>query len=253
MVAPQSTPVIVLSGFLGAGKSPLLNYLLSDPAFGDTAVIINEFGDISIDHDLVRVGEREMMITTTGCLCCTVGSDVRTSSFELHESFKHQLGRGFSRVIVETTGLADPAPVINQLIPGGTPAAGLRDHVVARRFHLAGFVCVVDVLAAQQTMDGHFECLKQIAFADRIVLTKTDLTNGANGPSGVAHLLDQLREINPPAAIVDRRAPEFDLPALFQPRNFAVAKRSEDVEGWLAVESALAQEESLNAQSADDK
>jgi G3E family GTPase len=239
MTAPQSTPVIVLSGFLGAGKSTLLSDLLSDPAFGDTAVIINEFGDISIDHDLVRVGEREMMITTTGCLCCTVGSDVRTSLFELHESVQQQLGRGFSRVIVETTGLADPAPVINQLIPGGTPAAGLRDHVVARRFHLAGFVCVVDVLAAEQTLDQHFECLKQIAFADRIVLTKTDLAENL-----IDDLRRQLADINPTADVVDRHAAEFDIARLFEAREFATAERKEDVEDWLALDRVLAAEQS---------
>ena len=200
MMEPQSTPVIVLSGFLGAGKSTLLNDLLSDPAFGDTALIINEFGDISIDHDLVRVGEREMMITTTGCLCCAAGSDVRASLFELHESVEKQFGRGFSRVIVETTGLADPAPVVNQLIPGGAPAIGVRDYVVAQRFHLAGFVCVVDVLAAEQTLDQHFECLKQIAFADRIVLTKTDLAENLIGG-----LRRQITDINPTADVVDRR------------------------------------------------
>lgn len=253
MIVPPSIPVTILSGFLGAGKSTLLNDLLAHPEFADTAVVINEFGDISIDHDLVRLGEREMMVTTTGCMCCTAGSDVRSSLFDLHEASQRQLGRSFARVIVETTGLADPAPIVNQLIPGGAAAAGLRDHVVARRFHLAGFVCVVDVTTAEQTMDRHFECLKQIAFADRIVLAKTDLTDGTNGPSSVAHLVDQLREINPPAAIIDRQAPEFDLPELFQPRDFALAKRSEDVEGWLAVESALAQEESLNEPSADDK
>jgi G3E family GTPase len=253
MPVPPSIPVTILSGFLGAGKSTILNDLLAHPQFGDTAVVINEFGDISIDHDLVRVGEREMMVTTTGCMCCTAGSDIRSSLFDLHEASQRELSRSFARVIIETTGLADPAPIVNQLIPGGAAAAGLRDHVVARRFHLAGFVCVVDVTTAQQTIDGHFECLKQIAFADRIVLTKTDLTNGAAGPSGAALLVEQLREINPSVAIVDRRAPEFDLPALFQPRDFAVAKRTEDVEGWLAVESALAQEESLNAQSAGDK
>jgi G3E family GTPase len=177
MIAPQSIPVIVLSGFLGTGKSTLLNDLLAHPAFDDTAVVINEFSDISIDHDLVRVGEREMMVTTTGCLCCTAGSDIRTSLFELHEMAQRQLGRSLSRVIVETTGLADPAPIVNQLISGGSHVTGLRDHVVARRFHLAGLVCVVDVLTGEQTLDQHFECLKQIAFADRIVLTKTDLTD----------------------------------------------------------------------------
>ncbi|MGY4476936.1 CobW family GTP-binding protein [Bradyrhizobium sp. USDA 3364] len=239
MVAPQSTPVIVLSGFLGAGKSTLLNDLLRDPAFGDTAVIINEFGDISIDHDLVRVGEREMMITTTGCLCCTAGSDIRTSLFELHESVQKQLGRNFSRVIVETTGLADPAPVVNQLIPGGTPATGLRDHVVARRFHLAGFVCVVDVLAAEQTLERHFECLKQIAFADRIVLTKIDLAE-----SPIEDLRRQIADINPTAEVVDRHGAGFAIAYLFEAREFATAQRKEDVEDWLALDRVLAAEQS---------
>jgi G3E family GTPase len=239
MTAPQSTPVIVLSGFLGAGKSTLLNDLLSDPTFGDTAVIINEFGDISIDHDLVRVGEREMMITTTGCLCCTAGSDVKTSLFELHESVQKQFGRSFSRVIVETTGLADPAPVVNQLIPGGASAIGSRDHVVVPRFHLAGFVCVVDVLAAGQTLDQHFECLKQIAFADRIVLTKTDL---AENPIDDLHR--QISDINPTADVVDRHAAEFDIARLFEAREFATAERKEDVEDWLALDRVLAAEQS---------
>jgi G3E family GTPase len=239
MTTSQPTPVIVLSGFLGAGKSTLLNDLLSDPAFGDTALIINEFGDISIDHDLVRVGEREMMVTTTGCLCCTAGSDVRTSLFELHEGVQRQLGRSFSRVIVETTGLADPAPVVNQLIPGGAPAVGLRDHAVARRFRLAGFVCVVDVLAAEQTLDQHFECLKQIAFADRVVLTKTDLAE--NPPE---ELLRQIADINPAADVDDRHASEFDIARLFEAREFATAERKEDVEDWLALDRVLAAEQS---------
>lgn len=241
MMSQPSTPVIVLSGFLGAGKSTLLKDLLSHSAFGDTAVIINEFGEISIDHDLVRVGDREMMLTTTGCLCCTAGSDIRTSLFELHESAERQLGRKFSRVIVETTGLADPAPVVNQLIPGGAPAMGLRDHVVARRFHLAGFVCAVDVLAAAQTLDHHFECLKQIAFADRIVLTKTDLAQGS-----IDELKRQIVDINPSADVIDRRDVSFDIASLFEAREFAAAHRKEDVEGWLALDRVLAAEQSVS-------
>lgn len=237
MVARQSKPVIVLSGFLGAGKSTLLNDLLTDPAFGDTAVVINEFGDISIDHDLVHVGDRRIMVTTTGCLCCTAGSDVRTSLFELHETIQKQFGRSFSRVIVETTGLADPAPVVNQIIPGGAPATGLRDHVVARQFHLAGFVCVVDVLTAESTLDQHFECLKQIAFADRIVLTKTDLTGRP-----IDELRRQIEDINPTATLVDRHAPDFNIKRLFEAREFATTKRKEDVDDWLALDRVLAAE-----------
>jgi CobW/HypB/UreG, nucleotide-binding domain len=96
MTLPPSIPVTILSGFLGAGKSTLFNYLLAHP----------EFGDISIDHDLVRVGEHEMMVTTTGCMCC----DIRSSLFDLHEASQRVLNCSFARVIVETTGLADPAP-----------------------------------------------------------------------------------------------------------------------------------------------
>jgi G3E family GTPase len=252
MTVPHPIPVIILSGFLGAGKSTLLNDLLIHPEFRDTAVVINEFGDVSIDHDLVHIGEREMMVTTTGCMCCMAGSDIRSSLFELHEATQRQAGPNFARVIVETTGLVDPAPVVNQLIPGGAKALGLRDHVVPRRFHLAGFVCVVDVTTVEQTMDRHFACLKQIAFADRIVLTKTDLASDASRSLHVERLVEQLGAINPPAMIVDRQRPEFDIAALFQPRHFAVAERGEDVEGWLAIESALAQEESLKARSAAD-
>ncbi|MES2197553.1 MAG: GTP-binding protein [Pseudomonadota bacterium] len=249
MRALESTPVTILSGFLGAGKSTLLNDLLIHPDFGDTALIINEFGDVSIDHDLVRVGEREMMVTTTGCMCCVAGSDIRSSLFELHETMQRHLGRSFSRVVVETTGLADPAPVVNQLIPGGARAFGLRDHVVARRFHLAGFVCVVDVTTAEHTMDQHFECLKQIAFADRIVLTKTDVAQGVDRrkPICVEGLTEQLAKINPPATIVDRHDSAFDIAELFRPRAFAVADRGEDVEGWLAIENAMPEPEASKA------
>lgn len=114
-------PVFVLTGFLGAGKSTLLNGVLRDPSFARTAVIINEFGDVPLDHDLVRVGRTQVARTTTGCMCCTLGSDVRATLDELH--MLAAAGEvSFERVIVETTGLADPAPIINDLVPGGSPA-----------------------------------------------------------------------------------------------------------------------------------
>lgn len=103
---PAPIPVIVLTGFLGAGKTTLLNEFLTGPGAADTAVIVNEFGDISIDHDLVRVGEKEMMVTTTGCICCTLGSDVRSSLVELMEARRNNQILRFARVVIETTGLA---------------------------------------------------------------------------------------------------------------------------------------------------
>ena len=240
MAVIQTVPVTILSGFLGAGKSTLINDLLTDPQMADTAIVVNEFGDIGIDHELICVDQREMMVTTLGCICCTAGSDVRTSLYELHEAAAKEPRLAFSRVIVETTGLADPAPLINQLVAGCAPAFGLRDHVVARRFRMAGFVCAVDATTAEQTLDEHFECLKQIAFADRIVLTKTDLKNRTD--RGNERLKTQLRHLNPTADILDRHDGAFDIASLFQPRGYVTAERGEDVEGWLALERVIAAE-----------
>jgi G3E family GTPase len=242
MTEPPTIPVFILTGFLGSGKSTLLNALLTEPGFSDSAIIVNEFGDVAIDHDLVRIGERELMVTTTGCLCCTVGSDVRSSLFDLHEAARSGLAPRFSRVIIETSGLGDPAPAINQIIPGAVTAIGYRDHVVARSFRLAGVVCAVDVLTAARALQDHFECLKQIAFADRIVLTKTDLVRDAAAGSSQAELPESLSSLNPAAPIHDRHAADFALAALFAPRPYVPAERSGDVEGWLALEQALAGE-----------
>jgi G3E family GTPase len=232
------TPVFVLTGFLGAGKSTLLNRVLHDPAFADTAIIINEFGDVALDHDLVRVGEKEAVRTTTGCLCCTAGSDIRTTLFELHQS-AFGLGRGFSRVIVETTGLADPAPLVNQLLPGGAPAFGAPDHIVSQRFELAGVVALVDIVTGGLSMERHFEAAKQVAFADRIVLTKTDLARDPASVKDLEDLKTRLAELNPAATILDSHAAGFDPAILFRPRSYVPATLGEDVIGWLALEEAI--------------
>ncbi|WKA31181.1 CobW family GTP-binding protein [Bradyrhizobium roseum] len=242
MKIDQPIPVTILTGFLGAGKSTLLNELLASEDFADTAVIINEFGDISIDHDLVRVNKRELMVTTTGCLCCTAGSDIRSSLYELYDALEDRAVPPFKRVIVETTGLADPAPIINQITPGGLPAVGFRDHVVARCFRLSGVVCAIDVSTIEETMERHFECMKQVAFADIVVLTKTDIAAGAAAAADLSGLLPKIQQINAAAAIVDRHGTNFDLGSLFAPRRYVPSEQGADVEGWLALEQALAQQ-----------
>jgi G3E family GTPase len=235
-------PVTILTGFLGAGKSTLLNELLASEAFADTAVIINEFGDIPIDHDLVRVNKRELMVTTTGCLCCTAASDIRSSLFELFDAVEDGAVPPFKRVIVETTGLADPAPIINQITPGGLPAVGYRDHVVARCFRLSGVVCAIDVTTIEESMELHFECMKQVAFADFVVLTKTDVCAEPAESRPISDLLQKIRQINAAASIVDRHGAEFDFAAVFAPRGYVPSEQGSDVEGWLALEQALAQQ-----------
>lgn len=227
----DSVPVTVLTGFLGSGKTTLLNEILADPSMASTAVIINEFGTVPIDHNLVRTGSERYFKTTTGCICCTATSDIRVSLFDLHEALLRGEVPPVSRVVIETTGLADPAPIINSIIPGGAPAMGLRDHVVARHFHLAGVVTAFDVLNGQATLDSFLEGWKQLAFADHVILTKTDLAEGDHDwPS-------ELRVLNPSARYHDRHGQEFYLPAMFGQGNYAISGKADDVEGWLAMEA----------------
>lgn len=245
-------PVFLLTGFLGSGKSTLLNHVLRQPDFGDTAVIVNEFGDVALDHDLVRVGDKRISRATTGCLCCTLGSDVRSTLHELL-TMADAGEIAFDRVIIETTGLADPAPVVNQLIPGGVAAFGLADHIVARNFELAGIVTLVDILTAELTIENQFEASKQIAFADRIVLTKTDLARDPATRKDIERLRVQLAQLNPSAPITDWRGDETDPVELFSPRRYRPMDLGDDVTCWLALEAAIAAEAGDHGNRDNDK
>lgn len=224
-------PVTLLTGFLGSGKTTLLNDILADPRMAGTAVIVNEFGTVAIDHGLVRTGRETYFRTTTGCICCTATSDIRVSLYELHEARLTGEIPPVSRVVIETTGLADPAPIINSLIPGGAPAMGLRDHIVARQFYLSDVIATFDAIAGRSTLDAHMEGWKQLAFADKIVLTKTDITQEQ------ALSAEDLFDLNPAAIVHDRHAPGFDLPTLIGARAYSIQGKAEDVPGWLAMEA----------------
>lgn len=230
----DSIPVTLLTGFLGSGKTTLLNDILADARMAGTAVIVNEFGTVPIDHDLVRTGSETYFRTTTGCICCTATSDIRASLHELHEAWMRSEILPFQRVVIETTGLADPAPIINSIIPGGSPAMGLRDHVVARHFHLARVVTTFDVLDGRSTLDSFMEGWKQLAFADHVVLTKTDIADGNHDWPA------ELKALNPAAAYHDRHRREFDLLGLFGAGAYSVTGKAEDVPGWLAIERLAA-------------
>ena len=178
----EPIPLNVLTGFLGAGKTSLLNRLIADPALAETAVIINEFGDVGLDHLLVREISEGVVLLQSGCLCCTLRGDLVDALEQLLRDLDN--GRAtFRRVILETTGLADPAPVLQ---------TAMAHPYLAMRYRLDGVITVVDAINGDATLDAHLEAVKQAAVADRIVLTKTDLdrhartTRGLRAPEGAA-------------------------------------------------------------------
>src|SRR3954447_9193974 len=163
----ESTPVTVLTGFLGAGKTTLLNYMLRQPALAGTAVLVNEFGEIGLDHLLVEKLDENTVLLNAGCLCCTVRGDLVRALTDLLPRIEAGEVR---RVMIETTGLADPAPILATL---------MSDPVAARRYRLDGIVTVVDAVNAMAQLDAQPEAVRQVAVADRLVLSKTDLTDPA--------------------------------------------------------------------------
>jgi G3E family GTPase len=221
-------PVTVLTGFLGVGKTTLLNRLLKDPALADTAVIINEFGDVAIDHLLVEQSSDGIIQLSDGCLCCTVRGELVDTLADLVD--RVQTGRiaALRRVIIETTGLADPAPVLQSIM--GHPA-------LVQAFRLDGVIALVDACNGAETLDNHIEALKQVAVADRIVITKTDLVSDEGH---VRDLRDRLRQINPSAPFVDAAVSEAGYAALFDCGLYDPDTKTTDVRRWLGEEAAHA-------------
>ena len=212
----ERIPVSLLTGFLGSGKTTVLNAWLRDPDLADAAVIVNEFGEIGIDHALIAASNDNTIELSTGCLCCTVRGDLVETLRDLLEKRIRGQVRRFDRVLIETTGLADPAPVIQALIT----------FPVARGFRLSRVITVVDALQGLGTLDRHLESVKQVAVADVIVLSKTDL-----GPTE-AGLDDRLRRLNPAAAHVV--APPASILRGIDVYDPAV--RPDQVQAWLAAE-----------------
>ncbi len=224
---PPPIPLTVLTGFLGAGKTSLLNRLLGDPALADTAVLINEFGEIGLDHLLVKKIEDGVVLLQSGCLCCTLRGDLVTAL----ENLLRDLDNGrlsFRRVILETTGLADPAPVLQ---------TGMAHPYLVMRYRLDGVVTVVDAVNGMATLDEHMEAVKQVAVADRIVLTKTDLLDTPERREGKERLLARLRALNPAAPVLNAAAGEAAPGALLNCGLFDPDRKLPDVKRWLAEDA----------------
>ncbi|MBB3966201.1 CobW family GTP-binding protein [Rhizobium metallidurans] len=218
-------PVTILTGFLGAGKSTLLNRILKDPAMKDAAVIINEFGDVGIDHLLVESSGDAIIELSDGCLCCTVRGELVDTLANLMDAIQTGRVKPVKRVVVETTGLADPAPVMQAIM--GNP-------VIAESFSLDGVVTVVDVVNGLRTLDNHAEAVRQVAVADRLILSKKTLAS----PALLRTLEARLRALNPRAALADADDAATGTAATLVNGLYDPATKSADVGRWLGDEDA---------------
>jgi G3E family GTPase len=216
-------PLSLLTGFLGAGKTTLLNRLVRDPAFAKTAVIINEFGEIAIDNLLVERAEDGVIALSSGCVCCTIRGELVEALERLLRGVDNHRVDEIRRVIIETTGLADPAPILYLLT---------RHPYLHLRFRLDGIVTVVDAVNAMSTLDAHEEAVRQIAVAERIVLSKS----GSPG-AAVEAIIARVRRLNPGVTVLDAEKGEATPAALTGCGAFDPEGAGADVRRWLAAEA----------------
>jgi G3E family GTPase len=228
-LSPRSTiPVAIVTGFLGSGKTTLISRILRNPAFARTAVIVNEFGEIGLDHELIASSDETLLALTTGCLCCAVRSDLVATLLDLQR--RREAGEiACDRVLIETSGLADPAPILHAL---------MTDRDLAQLHVIDGIVTVVDALHGEATLQRHAEARRQVALADTLLLSKTDIAEAGDA------LLQRLAALNASAVLgtTQDAAPSTlfvgtmvasrfaDLPAPIVRNPFAIADHSDNVE-----------------------
>ena len=211
-------PVLLLTGFLGSGKTTLLGHLLRQPEFSRTAVIINEFGEVGLDHELVERSDDSFIELSTGCLCCKVRDDLVETLDDMFRRRDEGRVPPFTRVVIETSGLADPAPILQTL---------MTDATIAGRVVLGGVVTTVDAMHGSATLDREAISVKQVAVADRVVLTKSDLAGAAQ-----PELIHRLAELNA-APVLRAHHGRIDPQHLFDAGPYDPLTKSLDVQSWL--------------------
>ena len=222
--AASRTPVTLLTGFLGSGKTTVLNHVLKRPEMVATAVIVNEFGEIGIDHLLVEKATDDVVLMQSGCLCCTIRGDIADTLVNLFVDRAKGRIPGFERVVIETTGLADPAPILHAL---------MQDPIVAERYMVDGVVTTVDAVNGFGTLDAQIEAVKQAAVADRLLLTKCDVAS----PEARRALEERLAALNPGAVLIEVTGGAVDPAFLFNLGLYDPTSKTVEVQRWLGDEA----------------
>lgn len=222
MTGAPLIPVTVLTGFLGSGKTTVLNHLLHQSNMDGTVAIINEFGEVGLDHLLVETSEEQFALLDNGCVCCSVREDLIALLEDLSTREADGTLPPIRRVLIETTGLADPVPVLHTLMtaPG-----------VVARYRIDGVVVAVDAVNAFRSLDNHAEAVKQVAVADRILLTKADLAD----VDALATVEQRVRAINPSVSVIRVDHGSIAPGALFDAGLFTPQARSDRVASWFAA------------------
>jgi len=217
--APDLIPVHVITGFLGSGKTTLLRQALASPAFANTAVVVNELGEIALDHLLLQRVDPDTVVLQTGCVCCTLRSELGAALRDLYE--KRERGRvpPFDRLAIETTGLADPAPLLFTL---------MADPVLRHHFRLGSVVTTVDAVNGARQLAQHLESVKQVAVADRLVLTKTDLVDRA----GIDGVRAAVARYNPTAPLIETPTAALAPDRLFAGEMSDSPSGGDEAPGW---------------------
>lgn len=217
-------PVTLLTGFLGSGKTTLLNNLIRDPEAGRIAVVMNEFGDVGLDHDLIEEATEETVLMQSGCICCSIRSDLVETMQSLME--KRQRGAlAFDRVVIETTGIADPGPILHTLVVDGQ---------ISPFFRMDGVVTLADAAVGPRTLDTQFEAVHQIAMADLVVVTKTDLVT----PHEVKRFETRIEGLNATARRIHAEHGRIPPGALFGLSALRPGVTSGDISDWLGTEQS---------------
>jgi G3E family GTPase len=220
--------VTLVTGFLGSGKTTLLNSLLNHPDMSHSAVIVNEFGEIGLDYDLIERSDESVVQLENGCLCCSVKSDLIDTFRDLHMLRQSGEVPKFDRVVVETTGIADPGPVL-QII--------LTDPLVSTCYALDGVVTLIDVINGEETLDNFNESVHQAAIADRIILTKTDLLGGNERENRLTRINDRLQKLNPRAIIYQSQERKLNPSDVFGNGLLDADAIKKDIDSWQQFDS----------------